>query len=166
MLPDGSGIDYALARPSWPGVMQPDGQIDWAPVEAAHSAGALHKDPAYVRPDGTLDRFRLAEVIRADYDRWVTEFFKRWLVQHGDEDDVHNASQKCRRTLGNMAMLQGGTAATAYARTGSGPGCTTWSSSRRWPCKSRPRRLRKPRCESPSSMCKAHLEDHSVGVAV
>ncbi len=100
----GGGTDYAFARPAIPGVVQPDRLIYWGGIVAAEHADALQR---FMLPDGTLDFPRLNEAVKADYDSRVVEFFRRWEVQHAQDKNLSNNFEGCRRTLGNMAGLQG-----------------------------------------------------------
>ena len=100
----GGGTDYAFTRPAIPGVVQPDGQLFWGNIQVAQYTDTLQH---FMLPDGTLDFPWLNSAVKEDYNGRVVEFFRRWEVQHAQDKNLSNSFEACRRTLGNMANLQG-----------------------------------------------------------
>ena len=101
-LPDG-GTDYAISRPCIQAVT-PERSVYWGAVDVARQTGAFQD---FVLPDGSFNHQLMEKTLRADYDARIVEFYKRWEVQHAQDKTLSNNFEHSRRTLGNLAELQG-----------------------------------------------------------
>ncbi|KAK9831038.1 hypothetical protein WJX74_000858 [Apatococcus lobatus] len=96
-LADGK-TDYAFARPLNLRAMDPDRNINY---------GLFVGRPEFQLPSGELNYAGIKQLVTADYDSRVIEFFTRWVTTHWEQKSILNTFQKCRRVLSRLAALQG-----------------------------------------------------------
>lgn len=97
-LADGKTTDYAFARPKLLGALDPDRNINYA-----RFVGILE----FQLPSGELNYAGIKQLVTADYDSRVIDFFTRWVKLHWEQKSILNTFQKCRRVLSRLAALQG-----------------------------------------------------------